>query len=89
MENQRNAYEKKLYAQIQEWSVDIALLTVKAATARADEKLDYYQVIKTLERKQDEVWMKLQESKAAGASSWFIDLKRGTEKAWFEFLRAA
>ena len=34
MENQRNAYEKKLYAQIQEWSVDIVLLTVKASMAR-------------------------------------------------------
>jgi hypothetical protein len=34
MENQRNAYEKRLYVQIQEWSVDIALLSVKASMAR-------------------------------------------------------
>ena len=82
MENQRNAYEKKLYAQIQEWSVDIALLTVKAASARADVKIDYYKAIDTLERKQDEVRMKLQKSKAAGDRSWIIDLKRAEEKAW-------
>jgi len=88
MENQRNAYEKKLYAQIQEWSVDIALLTVKAASARADIKIDYYKAIDTLERKQDEVRMKLRESKAAGDRSWIIELRREAEKVWSEF-RAA
>ena len=88
MENLRNAYEKKLYAQIQEWSVDIALLTVKAASARADDKIDCYKAIDTLERKQDEVRMKLQESTAASDPSWIIDLKRAAEKAWSE-VRAA
>jgi hypothetical protein len=88
MENQRNAYEKKLYAQIQEWSVDIVLLMIKADMARADEKIDYYKAIETLERKQDAVRMKLQVSKAAGARPWIMDLKRGAEKAWSE-VRAA
>ena len=84
MENQRNAHEKKLYAQIQEWSVDIALLTIKMGMARADVKIDHYKAIEALERKQDEVRMKLQESKAAGDRSWIIDFKRGAEKAWSE-----
>ena len=83
MENHRNAYEKKLYAQIQEWSVDIALLTVKANSARADVKIDHYKAIEALERRQDEVRMKLQESMAAGDRSW-IDLKRAAEKVWSE-----
>jgi hypothetical protein len=84
MGNHRNGYEKKLYAQIQEWSVDIALLMVKADLATAEEKIDYYKAIKTLERKQDEVMIKLQETKAAGARSWIIGLKRRAEKAWSE-----
>jgi hypothetical protein len=84
MENQKNAYEKKLYAQIQEWSVDIVLLMIKADMARADEKIDYYKAIETLERKQDAVRMKLQESKAAGDRPWIIELKRAAEKAWSE-----
>jgi hypothetical protein len=88
MENQRNANEKKLYAQIQEWSVDIALLSVKASMARADVKIDHYKAIEILERKQDEVRMKLQESKAAGDRSWIMDLKRGAEKVWSEVYSA-
>jgi hypothetical protein len=83
MENDRRAYEKKLYAQIQEWSVDIALLTVKANSARADVKINHYNAIETLERKQDEVRMKLQESMAAGDRSW-INLNRGAEQGWSE-----
>ncbi len=88
MDTQRNAYEKKLYAQIQEWSVDIVLLKLKADTARADQKFEYFKAIKTLEHKQDEVKMTLQEVKAARARSQVIDLKKGMEKAWPEF-RAA
>jgi hypothetical protein len=68
--------------------VDIVLLTIKADMARADKKIDYYEAIETLERKQDAVRMKLQASKAANARSWIIDLKRVAEKPWSE-VRAA
>jgi hypothetical protein len=87
MENQRNADEKKLYSQIQEWSVDIALLRVKASSAKADVKIDHFKAIETLERKQDEVRMKLQESMAAGDRAR-INLNRGVEQAWPEVLAA-
>ena len=83
MENQRKTYEKKLYAQIQEWSVDIALLTAKASSARADVKIVHFKAIEALEARQDEVRVKLLESMAAGDRAR-IDLNRGVEQAWPE-----
>jgi hypothetical protein len=63
--------------------VDIVLLTIKASMARADVKIDHYKAIETLERKQDEVRVKLQESMAAG-DRLRIDLNRGAEQTWSE-----
>ncbi len=83
MKDKRKAYEEKLDAQLKEWSAPIALLKAKADKAKADAKIDYYETIDTLQRKQDEARTKLQELKAAGDEAW-EDLKIGAEKAWSE-----
>ena len=78
MKDKRKAYEEKLDAQLKEWSAPIALLK-----AKADVKIDYYETIDTLQRKQDEARTKLQELNAAGDEAW-KDLKTRAEKAWSE-----
>lgn len=82
MENDRSVYEKKLDSQLKEWSVDIAVLMVKTDSVGDDVKVNYFKAIETLERRQAEVRLKLQESKTAGDRSWIVDLKRGAEKVW-------
>jgi hypothetical protein len=83
MTNKRKAYEEKYDAQLKEWSAEIALLNAKADNAKAEEKIEYYKMIETLQGKQDAARIKLQELKAAGDDAW-EDLKTGTENVWTE-----
>jgi hypothetical protein len=87
MENQLNVYEKKMNAQLKEWSVDIAVLMVKANMAGDAAKTEYYKTIDMLEHKQDETRKKLRELKAAGNETR-ANVRQGAAEVWSE-LRAA
>jgi hypothetical protein len=92
MKDKRKAYEEKIDAQLKEWSAEIALLNAKADKAKAEEKIEYYKTIETLQGKQDKARMKLQEIRTTGDDGW-EDLKAGAENVWTEvnsaFQRAA
>ncbi|MCX5806726.1 MAG: coiled coil domain-containing protein [Proteobacteria bacterium] len=83
MTDKRKSYEKKFDAQLKEWSAEIALLNSKADKAKAEEKIEYYKMIETLQGKQDAARIKLQELRTAGDDAW-ADLKAATENVWTE-----
>ncbi|HUU27659.1 MAG TPA: coiled coil domain-containing protein [archaeon] len=92
MIDKRKAYEEKLAAQLEEWDAQLALFKAKADKAKAEAKIEYYEITEALQLKHDKARTKLQELKAAGDEAW-EDLKAGAENAWIEvktaFQRAA
>ena len=85
--DQRKAYEDKCDAQMKVWSAEIGLLSAKADKAAAGAKVEYYQMIGTLQNKHKAAGVKLQELKAASDDAW-ADLKSGAENAWTELKTA-
>ena len=79
--SRKDAYEKKLEAQLKEWKTDIDKMKAKADKADAEAKLEYYKQIEDLRTKQEAAQKKLTELKAAGESAW-EDLKAGIDLAW-------
>lgn len=77
----KEAYEKKLQAQFDEWGAEIDKLKAKADKAEADAQLEYYKEIEELRTKQEIASKKLAELKEAGEDAW-EDLKAGIESAW-------
>ena len=79
--SRKDAYEKKLEAQLKEWKTDIDKMKAKADKADAEAKLEYYKQIEDLRTQQEAAQKKLTELKAAGESAW-EDLKSGIDLAW-------
>lgn len=77
----KESYQKKLQAELDQWSADIDKLKAKANKAESDIKLEYYEQVEALRVKQEEAKEKLSELKAASDDAW-EDLKAGTESAW-------
>lgn len=79
--NAREAYQQKMEAQLKQWDAEIAKLRARADEAKAQAKIEYYQQIGQLQKKQESARQKLDEMKRAGDSAW-QDLKAGLELAW-------
>ena len=77
----KEAYEKKLQGQLDEWSAEIDKLKAKADSAEADAQLEYYKQIEDLRSMQDAAGKKLDELKEASDDAW-EDLKAGIDNAW-------
>jgi septal ring factor EnvC (AmiA/AmiB activator) len=77
----KDAYEKKLHAQLDEWRADIDKLKAKTEKAQGDAQLEYEKQIKELKSMQNEAKDKLSELEAAGEDAW-EDLKAGIDRAW-------
>lgn len=77
----KEAYQKKLQAQSDEWSAEIDELEAKADKAEADAQLEYYKQIKELRSMQEAANSKLAELKEASDNAW-EDLKAGMDSAW-------
>lgn len=77
----KEAYEKKLQSQLDEWRAEIDKLKAKADSAEADTQLQYYKEIEELRSMQDAASEKLVELKDAGDDAW-EDLKAGLDSAW-------
>ncbi len=76
----KDAYEKKIEAQLNEWKTDIDKMKAKADKADAQAQLEYYKQIENLRTKQEDAKKKLAELKAAGEDAW-EDLKAGLDLA--------
>ncbi len=77
----KEAYEKKIEAQLKEWKIDIDKMKAKADKADAEAKLEYYKQIEDLRTKQEAAQKKLTELKSTGEAAW-EDLKAGIDLAW-------
>ncbi len=77
--NNKEAYEKKIQAQIDEWNAEIAKLKAQAAHAQADVQINYNNQIEELRRRKETVSEKLGQLKQASEESW-EDLKAGVEE---------
>tara|TARA_R110002095_G_scaffold216066_1_gene211961 strand:- start:2522 stop:2809 length:288 start_codon:yes stop_codon:yes gene_type:complete len=77
----KEIYQKKLRAQLNEWSAEIDKLRAQADKAGADAQLRYYQQIEELRSMHEAASSKLAELKDASDDSW-TDLKAGMDSAW-------
>lgn len=77
----KEAFQKKLQAQLDEWSAEIDKLKARADNAEADVQLEYYKHIENLRMNQEAAKTKLDGLTRASDESW-NDLRAGVEKAW-------
>ena len=77
----KETYQKKLQAQLDEWSAEIDILKAKADKAKADVQLEYYKEIKELRSMQEAASRSLAGLKDASDDAW-EDLKAGMDSAW-------
>lgn len=77
----KEAYEKKLQSQLDEWHAEIDMLKAKADSAEADVQLEYYKQIEELRSMQETASEKLVELKDASDDAW-EDLRAGLDSAW-------
>lgn len=79
--NDKQAYEKKLQAQLDEWSAEIDRLKAKASDLEADAQLEYNSRVESLITMQEAASERLEELRKAGDDAW-EDLKGGADEAW-------
>lgn len=79
--SQKEAYEKKMEAQLEKWSAEIDGLKAKAKMADADARIAINEEIDSAASKKKAAKEKLDELKDAGDDAW-EDLKHGIEGAW-------
>lgn len=78
--DRKEAYAKRVQAQLDEWDADIQKLKAKADKASADAEIEYQKQIDKLKRQREKAGHRLSELKAAGSDAW-EDLKDGVESA--------
>ncbi len=78
---EKELYQQKMQAQLNEWKAEIAKLKAKASGASADAQLDMHKKVKQLEREADELKNKLSELARSGEEAW-ASLRKGVESAW-------
>ncbi len=79
--NDKELYQQKMRARLDEWNAEVDKLKAKSSGASADVQLDVNRQIKLLERNIDEGKAKLAEITAAGEDAW-ESIKEGVESAW-------
>jgi len=79
--NDKQAYEKKLQARLDEWSAEIDRLKARAKDLEADAQLEYNKRIEDIQSMQQAAREKLEELRKSGDDAW-EDLKGGVDEAW-------
>ena len=79
--NDKELYQQKMQARLDEWKAEVNKLKAKLSGASADAQLDINQQIRVLERNIEEGKVKLSEIAAAGEDAW-ESIKEGVESAW-------
>jgi uncharacterized integral membrane protein len=77
----KEEYQRKLEAQLAEWSAEIEQLKEKADQAGADLKDEYLEQIENLRARQQDARENLAQLKEAGDDAW-EELKAGANRAW-------
>lgn len=74
----KEAYEKKMEAQIEEWEAELSKLKAQSKQHSADAEIEYNNRMKELEAKKEKANAKLDDIKNASAESW-EDMKDGMQ----------
>lgn len=86
--NDKELYQQKMQARLDEWKAEVDKLKAKASGASADVQLDMNKQIKVLERSIEEGKAKLSELAEASEDAWG-SIKDGVESAWDSLKSAA
>lgn len=79
--SEKDLYQQKKQAQLDEWKAEVDKLKAKASEASADAQLELNKQIEALEGKIEEGQTKLAEIASAGEDAW-ESIKDGVESAW-------
>ena len=77
----KELYQRKMQAQLDEWKADVDKLKAKASRASADTQLKMNEQIKVLDSKIAEGKARLSELSRAGEDAW-ESIREGMESAW-------
>ena len=83
----KEAYQKKLEAQLKEWDAQLALLSAKAKKATADARINYENELESLKSKRAAANKTLEELGKRSENAW-EDMKDGAERVWDEMSKA-
>lgn len=78
--NERELYQKKMKAQLDEWKADVDKLRARASGKSADAQLTLHKLLKDLNVKIDEGKAKLDKLVDEGEDKW-ISAKKGVESS--------
>ncbi len=70
MATEKELYQQKLEAQLDQWNAEIDKLKAQGEELEADAKIDYYRKLEELSVKREEIAQKLKEIKKAGDDTW-------------------
>ena len=79
--SEKDAYERKLQAQLDKWSAEIDRLKAMAEGASADAHIRYHKEIEDLRQQKNAADNKLSELRRASGDAW-KDMKSGLDEAW-------
>ena len=79
--NEKELYQQKKQAQLDEWKAEADKLKAKASGASADAQLEFNKQIEALEGKIEEGKTRLSEFADASEDAW-ESIKEGVESAW-------
>jgi len=83
----KEAYQKKLEAQLKEWDAKLDQLSAKAQMATADARINYENELESLQSKRAAAHKTFEALGKRGENAW-EDMKDGVEKAWDEMSKA-
>jgi hypothetical protein len=83
----KEAYQKRLEAQLKEWDATLAQLSAKAQKATADARIKYENELEHLKAKRAAAHKTLEELGRRSENAW-EDMKDGAEKVWSEMSAA-
>ena len=83
----KEAYQKKIEAQVKEWEAKIDVLKARMAKADAEQRIRYEKQIETLRTKRQNLRDKFNKLKDSGETAW-EELKSGVETAWKDLKNA-
>ena len=77
----RDAYVKKLKAQLDQWNAEVSKWEVKSKQAQAHMKEEYEKQLASVRGRRDEAMYQMKLMQNASADAW-QDLMRGADEAW-------
>ena len=77
----KELYQRKMQAQLDEWKADVDKLRARASRASADTQLKMNEQIRALDSKIAEGKVKLSELSGVGEDAW-ESIREGVESAW-------